>query len=76
MSCLGARAQGYGTGGGRRSQYTLNKSDGTHENLSEGQITAMILEEFYQKTQIMIGEAISASEVAVLLKHKQELGTK
>jgi len=36
----------------------------------------MILEEFYQKTQIMIGEAISASEVAVLLKHKQELGTK
>ena|SRR5271165_4186349 len=58
-------------------QYTLNRSDGTHVELSEGQITAMILEEFYQKTQIMIGEAIAASEVAVLLKeHKQELGAK
>jgi hypothetical protein len=44
--------------------------------MSEVQITAMVLDEFYQKTQVMIGEAIAASELATLMKEKSsELGT-
>lgn len=34
----------------------------------------MVLEEFYEKTQVMIGEAISASELVAFLKeHAAEL---
>ncbi len=50
------------------------KPDGTTEHFSEAQVTAMVLEEFYEKTQVMIGEAISASElVAALKEHAAEL---
>jgi S1-C subfamily serine protease len=42
--------------------------------ISEAQLTAAILDEFYQKTQVMIGEAISGSEVrAMLHEHEAEL---
>jgi hypothetical protein len=40
---------------------TLTRPDGTKESLSEWRVTAMVLDEFYQKTQMMIGEAIAAS---------------
>jgi hypothetical protein len=44
------------------------------EGVSEAQLTGMVLDEFYQKTQVMIGEAIAASEVAAMLKaHASEL---
>jgi hypothetical protein len=32
----------------------------------------MMLDEFYQKTQVMIGEAISASEVQDLITEKKK----
>jgi hypothetical protein len=35
--------------------------------ITEAQVTAMALEEFYEKTQVMIGEAISGSEVSALV---------
>ena len=37
----------------------LQKPDGTTQALSEAYITGVVLDEFYQKTQVMIGEAIS-----------------
>jgi len=56
------------------TQWTLTHPDGTKEDVSEAQITASILDEFYQKTQVMIGEAIAVSELAAMLKeHALEL---
>jgi S1-C subfamily serine protease len=53
---------------------TITYPDGRKEDLSEAQVTAMVLNEFYQKTQVMIGEAISSSEVAAMIKeHSSEL---
>lgn len=55
-------------------QWTITHPDGKVENVSEAQITAAILNEFYQKTQVMIGEAIAASELtAMLSEHASEL---
>jgi Trypsin-like peptidase domain len=52
----------------------LRKPDGTVEDLSEARITAMVLDEFYQKTQVMIGEAIEGSELSAMLReHASEL---
>jgi len=49
-------------------------SDGTSQQISEAQVTAMVLDEFYQKTQVMIGEAISVSELdAMLREHLSDL---
>jgi S1-C subfamily serine protease len=47
---------------------TVTKPDGTQEQISEAQLTAVVLDEFYQKTQVMIGEAISASELVEFMK--------
>ena len=47
-----------------------NLPDGTKQHLSEAQVTAMVLEEFYEKTQVMIGEAIAGSELATMIKEK------
>lgn len=53
---------------------TMRKPDGTIEQLSEARVTAMVLEEFYQKTQVMIGEAIAASELKAFVKeHSAEI---
>jgi hypothetical protein len=55
-------------------QWTLTQADGSKKNVSEGQITAAILDEFYQKTQVMIGEAIAASELSAMLReHASEM---
>jgi S1-C subfamily serine protease len=52
----------------------IKKPDGTTTGVSEMQVVASVLDEFYQKTQVMIGEAISASELAAMLKeHSSEL---
>jgi hypothetical protein len=53
---------------------TVTRPDGSKENLSEAQITGMVLDEFYQKTQVMIGEAIAGSELAAFIsEHSSEL---
>jgi hypothetical protein len=46
----------------------LTAPDGSNQDLSEARVTGMVLDEFYQKTQVMIGEAVAASELAALLK--------
>ncbi|HST79145.1 MAG TPA: serine protease [Verrucomicrobiae bacterium] len=52
----------------------VHYSDGSERELSEAQVTGRVLGEFYQKTQVMIGEAVAASEVRALIReHKNEL---
>jgi hypothetical protein len=54
-----------------------NNPDGSHGLVSEAQLTAMVLSEFYQKTQVMIGEAIAASELAAVIRqHSSDLPAK
>lgn len=53
---------------------TRKLPNGQTEQVSDAQVTAMVLDEFYQKTQVMIGEAVAASEVVSLLsEHSAEL---
>lgn len=48
--------------------------DGSKEQVSEAYLTALVLDEFYQKTQVMIGEAVAGSEVATVIKeHSSDL---
>lgn len=56
--------------------YNMTRPDGQPQQVSEAALTAMVLNEFYQKTQVMIGEAVAASEVATLLsEHSADLPT-
>lgn len=53
---------------------TVTHPDGTKQQLSEAQVTAMVLKEFYDKTQVMIGEAVAGSELAAMIReHSSEL---
>jgi hypothetical protein len=54
--------------------YTYTLPDGTKKNVVEAQLTAAVLDEFYDKTQVDIGEAIAASELRGCIKdHEAEL---
>jgi hypothetical protein len=54
--------------------WTLTNPDGTTREVSEPQITGAILDQFYQKTQVLIGEAIGASELqAFIREHRADL---
>lgn len=53
---------------------TVTNPDGTRTQVSEAQVTGAVLQEFYNKTQVVIGEAIASSELgAVLKEHASEL---
>jgi hypothetical protein len=56
-------------------QWTItDQNGGNRRDVSESQLTADILDQFYQKTQVMIGEAIGASELTAFIKeHSSEL---
>ena len=59
---------------GGYSEWSFKKADGTEVQLLEPQLTGLVLDEFYQKTQVMIGEAVSGSELKGMLKeHSSEL---
>lgn len=51
--------------------FTGTDSQGNPKNYLEGQVTAMVLEEFYKTTQVMIGEAISVSELRAFLHRRR-----
>jgi S1-C subfamily serine protease len=51
--------------------YTATDSSGKTRNFSEGQVVASILQEFYNDSQVMIGEAISVFELRALLSSKE-----
>jgi S1-C subfamily serine protease len=46
----------------------ITRPDGSKEAIMESQVTGMVLNEFYEKTQVMIGEAVAGSELAAMLK--------
>jgi hypothetical protein len=53
---------------------TITHPDGSTEQLSETRVTGFVLNEFYEKTQVMIGEAVASSELAAMMKeHSSEL---
>jgi len=57
----------------------LARPDGTQQFIggSQWQVMGLLFDQFYDKTQTMIGEAISASEIVAMIKeHKQELDAK
>ncbi len=54
----------------------ITRPDGSKQPIMESQVTAMVLNEFYEKTQVMIGEAVASSELAAMIKaHSSELPT-
>ena len=48
--------------------YTAKKADGTTQNLSEGQVIAMVLEELRQQIQLVIGHAVILGDIRSFLK--------
>jgi len=51
--------------------YTGTDEHGNRVERSEAQVLAMILEQFYRTTQVMIGQAISVSELKAFIASKQ-----
>ena len=57
--------EGFKKGGGVRTSgtFSMTMADGTQRGITDQEATAMVLEEFYNTVQVMIGEAISVSEL-------------
>jgi S1-C subfamily serine protease len=54
--------------------FSERQSDGTFKQVSNEEVIARVLEEFYNKVQVDIGEAVSVSELRTFLKeHAGEL---
>ncbi len=52
--------------------FSIAQPDGTYKGLSDQEAIAAVLEEFYDTVQVVIGEAISVSELREFLKSKEE----
>lgn len=52
--------------------YTGTDGAGNPIQLSEAQVVAMVLDQFYKTTQVMIGEAISVAELRAFLKRTRK----
>jgi S1-C subfamily serine protease len=56
--------------------FSEKQADGTYKGISDQEVIARVLEEFYKKVQVDIGEAVSVSELRKFLKeHAKELET-
>jgi hypothetical protein len=57
--------EGFKKGGGVRTPgtFSMTMADGTQRGITDREATAMVLEESYNTVQVMIGEAISVSEL-------------
>ncbi len=53
------------------SNVTQALADGTTRHLTNEQVTALALQAFYEVAQVMIGEAISVSELKAFLREKE-----
>lgn len=61
--------------GGIYSGFSRTEADGTTTSLSDSQVVGAMLQEFYYRTQVMIGEAISVSELrAFISENRSQLG--
>jgi S1-C subfamily serine protease len=67
MQAIQAMARNTGTG----VMYSGTDQHGNAAQYTEAQIVAMVLEQFYKTTQVMIGEAISVSELRAFLNRKK-----
>jgi len=55
---------------------SIRQADGSVRPVSEAEVTGIVLNEFYEKTQVMIGEAIAVSELQAMLKeHSKDLSS-
>lgn len=64
--------RGVSTGG----RFSIKQADGTYKGVSDQEVIATVLEEFYTKVQVDIGEAVSVSELrAFLHEHAAELSS-
>jgi hypothetical protein len=52
--------------------FSIRLPDGTSRSVSDQEAIAAVLEEFYDTVQVVIGEAISASELKGFLKEQKE----
>jgi S1-C subfamily serine protease len=60
--------------GGIGGTFSELQPDGTYKVLTDHEVIARVLEEFYNKTQVDIGEAVSVSELRKFLnEHRAEL---
>jgi S1-C subfamily serine protease len=54
--------------------FTERQPDGTYKGITDEEVIARVLEEFYNKVQVNIGEAVSVSELREFLKdHSNQL---
>jgi S1-C subfamily serine protease len=58
-------------GGFSSGRFSIPQPDGTQKPLMDDQVIGLMLEEFYKTTQVMIGEAISISELKEFLASKE-----
>jgi hypothetical protein len=52
--------------------YSATDEHGNTIQVTEAQVVAMVLEQFYNTTQVMIGEAISLSELKAFIASKEK----
>jgi hypothetical protein len=50
--------------------FTQTLPDGTRRSISDSEVLAIVLDEFYTKVQVFIGEAISVSELESFIREK------
>jgi S1-C subfamily serine protease len=50
---------------------TITLPDGTRKGVSDGEAASLVLQEFYNTTQVMIGEATSVSELRAFLRERE-----
>ncbi len=59
-------------GGMSSGMFTTTDATGHTKTLMDMQVVGMILQQFYQTTQVMIGEAISASELRTFVREQSK----
>ena len=59
-------------GGFSSGRFSIERPDGSKGFIPEDQVIGFMLEEFYKTTQVMIGEAISVTELKELLATKRK----
>jgi hypothetical protein len=67
IKAMEASQQGVSSG-----NFWRTDANGNRTYLLDAQVVGMILEEFYKKTQVMIGEAISVSELRDFIAEKRK----
>jgi S1-C subfamily serine protease len=62
---------GFSSPGGISGRFTETLPSGAQKSVTDEQVISKVLQEFYDKTQVMIGEAVSVSELKLFLREKE-----